>query len=145
MPDEKAKQGQPVLVFNLLSADFPGVRGGYPDDWHQRRTDCLRRDGYCCRLCGSRDRLHVHHVKPISFGGIHDLQNLVTLCNACHMKQEYYMHRELVRQNIRANKKFIVSSYTRSDGVVVNSHRRKVGRRNRFWRSIRSGNRKDLS
>jgi 5-methylcytosine-specific restriction enzyme A len=41
------------------------------------------RDRRCLR-CGSTDRLRVHHLVPVSQGGVHDERTLVTLCEPCH-------------------------------------------------------------
>ena len=116
---------------------------GYPPDWSERQARCLRRDLYQCRLCGSKERLHVHHVKPISFGGTHTMQNLITLCSRCHMRQRYYEHDDLVRHNIRAKRKYWVEGFTRADGVQVDGHQRRVGRRGKFWRRVRDSRRTD--
>jgi hypothetical protein len=50
--------------------------------WRRIRGEILARDGRCCRICGSKERLHVHHID-------HDFtcddpSNLVSLCDACH-------------------------------------------------------------
>lgn len=119
-------------------------QNGYPPDWSERQARCLERDGHQCRLCGSRERLHVHHVKPISFGGTHTLQNLITLCRRCHMRQRYYEHKNLVEHNIRAKRRYWVEGFTRSDGVAVNGHLRRVGRRGKFWRRVRRSREKPL-
>ena len=55
-----------------------------PDSYRKLRTDVLQRDGWKCQLCGSSDRLQVHHIRPRSrLGGDID-ENLVTLCADCH-------------------------------------------------------------
>jgi hypothetical protein len=112
-------------------------QNGYPPDWGERQRRCLERDGHRCRLCGSVERLHIHHVKPISFGGTHTLLNLITLCRRCHMRQRYYEHSSLIKYNVRAKRKYWVKGFTRSDGVTVGGHLRRVGRRGRFWRMVR--------
>lgn len=38
-----------------------------------------------CEDCGSTVELVWHHVIPFSEGGTDDPQNLVVLCNACHL------------------------------------------------------------
>jgi 5-methylcytosine-specific restriction endonuclease McrA len=50
------------------------------------RRDVLVRDGHRCRTagCGSARFLDVHHIVPREHGGKNDLDNLVTLCAACH-------------------------------------------------------------
>ena len=45
----------------------------------------LERDGYKCQQCGSRHRLEVHHVKPLSKGGSPHPDNCKTLCRNCHI------------------------------------------------------------
>lgn len=56
--------------------------------WLRVREKALERDDHECQSCdeGADDhRLHVHHIEPISEGGpALDLDNLVTLCPACH-------------------------------------------------------------
>lgn len=45
------------------------------------------RDGYKCQCCGVKHvRLEVHHLLPVSRGGSDKLENLITLCVACHHK-----------------------------------------------------------
>jgi len=44
----------------------------------------LERDQWKCRSCGSRNALHVHHVRFRSQGGEDSMDNLLVLCSACH-------------------------------------------------------------
>lgn len=44
----------------------------------------LRRDGYKCRSCKSRNNLHVHHIVFRSQQGPDEAWNLIVLCNSCH-------------------------------------------------------------
>lgn len=37
-----------------------------------------------CGNCGSKDRVEIHHIVPISKGGTNNEGNLVYLCNKCH-------------------------------------------------------------
>lgn len=46
------------------------------------RSAVLARDARRCRICGSRDFVHVHHRRP----GLHDPEWLVTLCAGCHAR-----------------------------------------------------------
>ncbi|WP_152419440.1 homing endonuclease associated repeat-containing protein [Halobiforma nitratireducens] len=66
----------------------------YPDDWLDRREEVRERDGYQCVDCRMDNDehnevygqdLHVHHI-PDAGGDPDALENLVTLCNACHKK-----------------------------------------------------------
>lgn len=75
----------------------------YGPSWEQARARARERDGYRCRQCGAQERPgrghDVHHVRPFrSFGYIpgenrndriaNDLDNLITLCPACHQRAE---------------------------------------------------------
>ncbi|MEW6681046.1 MAG: HNH endonuclease, partial [bacterium] len=110
---------------------------GYPPDWEERQRNCLIRDEYKCRICQGKKRLHIHHIKPISFGGIHSLQNLITLCSSCHKAQEYYKHQGLIAENIKASRRYWVSPHTRFDGRKISGYLRKTGRRGLFWRKVK--------
>ncbi len=65
----------------------------YPPDWQKRKSKVLERDRHHCTQCnwpiGFKRKcreLHVHHIKAISDGGNHSLENLTTLCSICHRK-----------------------------------------------------------
>lgn len=64
-----------------------GTTDGYEQD---RRVPTIiakqakERDDYKCVNCGKSDKLHLHHIKPFSEGGLHQLDNLITLCGDCH-------------------------------------------------------------
>ena len=62
-------------------------------DWDSRaykdwRLAVKRRDSFRCRWCGSRKRLHVHHIKRWADHPElrYQLSNGVTLCRVCHNK-----------------------------------------------------------
>lgn len=49
----------------------------------------LKRDVYekCnnkCTKCGSTKKLHIHHIKEFSKGGLNEIENLILLCVSCH-------------------------------------------------------------
>ena len=55
--------------------------------WNKMIKSVLSRDGWKCTKCGSRKNLDIHHVTPKSEGGKHRMENLITLCKACHNKE----------------------------------------------------------
>lgn len=61
--------------------------------WNRIRKMVLERDRRTCQDCGSSyDVMHVHHKIPKRFYleimKAHDMENLITLCEPCHIKQE---------------------------------------------------------
>jgi hypothetical protein len=42
----------------------------------------------CCQMCARQDKLHVHHIYPWHmFPDLrYELDNLITLCSACHLR-----------------------------------------------------------
>lgn len=59
----------------------------------RRRIAVLVHDGRRCVVCGARNRLTVHHLKPRALGGPDDVRNVVTLCEGCHTGIERSVHR----------------------------------------------------
>ena len=54
--------------------------------WAVVRRAVLERDGWRSRKCGRAGRLEVDHVVPLKRGGdAWALNNLQTLCRACHL------------------------------------------------------------
>ena len=58
--------------------------GGAP---HKLRKEVLHRDGNRCVKCGSTEHLEVDHILNVARGGTHHLDNLQTLCAACHREK----------------------------------------------------------
>ncbi len=48
------------------------------------RKAVFERDGFECKICGSRDNLSVDHIKPVRFGGGDEMENFQTLCLPCN-------------------------------------------------------------
>jgi len=56
--------------------------------WKRVRKKVLKRDNYKCYICGSEDRLNVHHGTYAHYRMEHKhLSDLVTLCESCHKKE----------------------------------------------------------
>lgn len=63
------------------------------DEWRNKRQKILARDNYCCRWCGKKTNLNIHHmyynaypngrmVNPWEYPD----NALITLCKDCHVK-----------------------------------------------------------
>lgn len=55
----------------------------------RRRAAALVADGCRCVVCGAQEGLSVHHLTPRALGGTHAAENLVTICERCHMRIEH--------------------------------------------------------
>jgi DEAD/DEAH box helicase domain-containing protein len=72
----------------------------YGPGWNRLRDSVRKRDGYRCQVCGtveSENRQHdVHHKIPFrqfrSLAEANRMDDLVTLCPACHHKAEANLH-----------------------------------------------------
>lgn len=62
--------------------------------WLERRAQIIQRDNYCCRICGSKDNLVVHHkqyhihamTNTKKYPWDYDDRYMVTLCESCHKR-----------------------------------------------------------
>lgn len=52
--------------------------------FHGYRPYIIERDDRRCKLCGTSDQLHVHHIETRGSGGTDEYLNLITLCGNCH-------------------------------------------------------------
>lgn len=58
---------------------------------YETKANVRQRDGYTCTNCGRQGVLFdVHHIKAQKDGGTHEMDNLTTLCEPCHLKTESY-------------------------------------------------------
>lgn len=117
------------------------------------RPYILDRDGHRCVLCGSQDRLHIHHIQTRGSGGSDEYHNLVTLCGGpggCHTRKAHGID--------GARYRVILSEYTarftrpadwdevldRSgrDREVVRQKRREAGRK--WYQAVKNSERYKL-
>ena len=61
-------------------------------EWKRTRRQVRLAAGFKCSVCGelTPQGLHVHHRKPLKRAAAlaYEPQNLLTLCNACHTREE---------------------------------------------------------
>jgi 5-methylcytosine-specific restriction endonuclease McrA len=64
------------------------LNNDYPETWDTIRKLVYKRDNWTCQKCGARNiKLHAHHIVPVSQGGSNEFQNLITLCENCHINE----------------------------------------------------------
>jgi len=81
-----------VLRLRVLAGGTPVIQRSDPEyqalygkGWRPVRAKALARDKRTCQACGAqRSRMDVHHVVPFAVNPVHELDNLVTLCQRCH-------------------------------------------------------------
>jgi len=51
---------------------------------HQKNS--LRKIRYCqkCGVSQSKEKLYIHHIKPLVAGGTNEAKNLMKVCKRCH-------------------------------------------------------------
>ncbi len=86
-PEQLERELADAHVTVLTEADpaTVGVPGGKSKGVRRSTMRLLMaRSGGRCEVCRCSGPLHVHHKKPRSRGGGHELENLELRCNACH-------------------------------------------------------------
>lgn len=69
--------------------------------WYEKRDAVLRRDRYCCRVCGSRERVDVHHINYKRIFHERD-SDLMVLCNSCHrLVHTYFKQKDKIKEVAR--------------------------------------------
>ena len=67
----------------------PIVRKRYNEQWRKIRARYVKVHPYC-EVCFKDGRMtlveEVHHKIPLSQGGTHDENNLISLCQSCHAR-----------------------------------------------------------
>ena len=64
--------------------EWDGTNSLYGENWTEVRDEVRRRDGERCTLCGSQDRVEVHHIRKHKGNNEHNLERMIALCATCH-------------------------------------------------------------
>jgi len=81
------------MAWNKTAADRARDAQVYGPEYRKNRPLAIRRAGGSCehlengRRCGSRERVQVDHITPVTQGGTHHLDNLRVLCRRCHQRK----------------------------------------------------------
>lgn len=96
---------------------------GYPPFWKYLRSVVISKDSNRCQVtgCPSRLELHVHHMVPVSDGGAHSPDNLVSLCDFHHALEPEKGH-ERIWGEIKTRYFTLVCAHERSNRASVGTH-----------------------
>lgn len=96
---------------------------GYPPFWKYLRSVVIAKDSNRCQVtgCPSRLELHVHHMQPVSGGGTHTPDNLVSLCDFHHALEPEKGH-ERIWGSIKTRYFTLVSGHERSNRASDGKH-----------------------
>jgi len=77
----------------------PNWRGGVTSEtikrcselfWKKLRKMVYQRDNFTCQKCGKHEgKLQCHHIVPFRINEDNSMNNLITLCIACHRKSDW--------------------------------------------------------
>lgn len=73
-----------VLFRELLSGKFNRKRKPTISNYRKIFNELLHKYNFKCVCCGSKEKLSVDHIKPVSKGGTDDITNLQILCKSCN-------------------------------------------------------------
>jgi len=86
---------------------WDGTNTRYGENWTEKRDEIRRRDGERCALCGSQDKIEIHHVRKHKQGKEHHPERMIALCASCHRKvrnPQNEVSRKLARLYLRTGK-----------------------------------------
>jgi len=95
LPESARRKMSAAKKGRYLGVDNPNWKGGkITEEVRERRSyiakkwreTVLQRDHFICQKCGSRKRLHVHHILSFAEHPKHrwDINNGLTVCASCH-------------------------------------------------------------
>lgn len=93
-------------------------------EWLKKRKLALKRDGYTCQSCGSKNELQVHHlvyIKTYCPSKV-PLHYLICLCRDCHKHEHDINH---------------ISTYVFNSYKDVRLHHLKLGKRSRNFTKVK--------
>lgn len=85
------------IIGQLIGEKHPRWKGGftpYPYAFKKIRKWIMERDGFQCKLCGSKIKICVHHIDHNKNNN--DPKNLITLCDLHNKKENTKKHSYLV-------------------------------------------------
>lgn len=73
---------------NWLGGPIDRRRGMSSTEYEKLRRIVIERDNHTCQQCGNTGKLFIRHVIPYRETQDNSLDNIITLCQSCHIKTE---------------------------------------------------------
>lgn len=78
-----------ILIKDKLDASYSSYHNfeaRRSSKYRKWKLEVLKRDNNKCVKCGTKEKLHAHHIKPFSDNKElrYEVSNGITLCNQCH-------------------------------------------------------------
>ena len=86
----------------IRGENHPNWKGGISEnhkrlntlEWNETRKKIYKRDNWTCQICNKKNPkiMQCHHIIPYRISQDDSMENLITLCCNCHIKEErkYY-------------------------------------------------------
>lgn len=97
--DFRTNNGKLLSAKSMTGQNNPNWKGGtsryyklylLERKWDKIRHKIYKRDNWTCQICGrSNIKIHAHHIVPYRISQDDSLENLITLCASCHIKEEW--------------------------------------------------------
>ena len=97
-------------------------------NYNSIRQEVLKRDNYKCQHCSSSEKLEIHHIDPYRNSQNDELDNLLTLCKTCHIKEDNRMIYEERKNMSFHNGKKVISKKTLSIKQIAQLSENKTGK-----------------
>ena len=86
-PEEIEEHLEDVRQFESGGSQYNKLRKEYYGMRDALLNTLIERDGYCCKKCGSVEKITIDHIIPVIRGGKNLLSNLELLCRSCNSKK----------------------------------------------------------
>ena len=76
-----------LIYKDSLQSGHNRKRRGRLKDYNKILKKLLYKYKFACVLCGTKDKLTIDHIHPVSKGGGDEISNLQILCRSCNSKK----------------------------------------------------------
>jgi Restriction endonuclease len=96
-PDNPYIQGEWSMAMTLIDSPLPEqvwVGNAENSQWRELKETIIAERGAKCEICGSTEKLDLHHIKARKCRGKDVVENLQLLCRKCHAQTPSFGRRK---------------------------------------------------